>query len=229
MSRIQPRVPKGSGDKSGEWTSGKGGLSASGKALQERTKAKDAKSAAAAAAAATTKRSDKSKAGHKAVTKAKAKVAFEGEQLIVEKMLNLAMTPAQFAVDGMVKLKGVMHGIEVKSLVDTKGQKVNMKQSSILKKLVWYAKVNNDHAMSQKIKLWKAADAANKKRPVGKRLRIKPIGLAEDHPHMHTISPDFRNGRPPAIYYRRGFGAYMQGTMTRVRNAAHLRRLIGMK
>lgn len=169
----QPRVPKGSGDKSGEFASKYGGSRGSQK-TQAQIKADRLRRSIAATAT------------YKPSTKEKQAIANAAE-IRIHKIIGGDRTPDNDAFDVLVKKGRKLHSVEVKAIIDNKNDKITMHSPSRKRKELW---------------------------------------AIDNNAVPHTVGVDTRNGGQ--LYYRSGVGAFRLGKMTKVRNAAHLRQLIGL-
>ena len=90
-------------------------------------------------------------------------------------------------VDVITNFGGKRQGIEVKTLINQKNDKLTVRKDAGALKTEW---------------------------------------RYQNHASVHMVAVDTRPGKHNQIYYRKGHGSFRLGTMTKVKSAAHLRRLL---
>lgn len=86
-----------------------------------------------------TQRAHRARATFKPSTKAKQRVARAGERNVIQALRARQRrgTGGTHAVDVMLRRRGHLHGVEVKTLVDNKNNKITMHKSSLARKKTW--------------------------------------------------------------------------------------------
>jgi hypothetical protein len=132
-------------------------------------------------------------ANHKPASAAKQRWAEKSETLVAT-MLRGRQTTNNAPTDVNLSIGRILHGLEVKTLLDNKNDKITMHPASKARKEAW---------------------------------------AADNKAKLHTIVIDDRDrfGTPGwsghRMYYREGVGSFRLGSMIKVRNAAHLKELVG--
>lgn len=188
-------------------------------------------------------RSEKSARGHKASTPEKQRWA-EANEVVIQKGLGQGVirtsdsATMDLMFEGVSGGRAVLHGVEIKTMLDNGKSKITMHPESRRTKELWE---------EGRGATWTRSVTADGKKKItvtpGKRTDVAWKGNKTQPPVVsklpriaHTVVVDDRNGFGNAhqwsghrIYYRRGVGAFDLHTMTPVRSFAHLRKLMAAK